>query len=80
MKREVLLEHMKDFLRTRLRDSGTGDPPRVRVERQEIESIGPYPHAAVTLFDRYVNVEWFGAYEDYDPTGKWVGFLLTHVD
>jgi hypothetical protein len=32
------------------------------------------------LFDRYVNVEWFGDYEDYDPTAERVAFLLTRVD
>jgi hypothetical protein len=40
----------------------------------------PIPRASVALFDRYVNVEWFGDYEDYDPTAERVAFLLTRVD
>lgn len=78
-RRDALREQMRVFLQEKLRDSGTGDPPQVRIERQEIESIGQYPQTAIKLFNMYEGMYWRGEYENFNQMGEWASFLLTNV-
>lgn len=78
-RRDQLLEDIRSFLKEKLRDQGSGDPRQVRIGRQDIESIGQYPQAAVRLFNMYEGMYWVGEYENFNQAGEWVSFALTDV-
>jgi hypothetical protein len=75
----LLLEQIRKFLKEKLHDSGSGDPPQVCVSRHEIESVDQNSHTAAKLFELYINIPgyWFGEYEDLDEAGERASFRLT---
>ncbi len=80
-RRALLLEQLRNFLKERLRNSGSGDSSQVRVNRREIESVGQNSYMAAKLFETYLNIPgyWHGEYEDLDEIGEWTSVWLTNV-
>jgi hypothetical protein len=80
-RRSLALEEIRAFLKKKLRDSGTGEPPQVSIERQELESVGEDPYTTLQLLGIYINSlgYWFGTYEGLDEDEEWTLLRLTHV-
>jgi hypothetical protein len=80
-RRELLLEQMHTFLKDRLQNSGSGNPPQVLIDRPEIEAVGQNPYTAAKLFEIYLNIPgyWFGDYENLDEAGHWRSVRLTNI-